>query len=135
MKFINNSYEVEFHDFSLKNFRKNFLKKYKKRYWEATEKSIEDALERIYNLAGTKTIDTICPCVENSMLVKYDFQIAGTTPSAKASGNRCILKVDNTNLKVLILLVYCKNDITPAGKHETTWWKEKIKDNLSISCI
>jgi hypothetical protein len=59
-------------------------------------------------------------------LVKLDFAVEGTRMSPKASGNRCILFVDEDTRLVKILLVYSKNEISPPN--ETQKWKNIIKD-------
>ena len=67
-------------------------------------------------------------------LVKLDFAVEGTRISPKASGNRCILIVDEDTRAVKILLVYSKNEISPPN--ETQKWKAIIKgEYLEISNI
>ena len=54
-------------------------------------------------------------------LVKLDFAVDGTKVSPKASGNRCILLVNEDLRLVKILLVYSKNEISLPN--ETQKWK------------
>jgi hypothetical protein len=60
-------------------------------------------------------------------IIKLDFSVAGTRISAKSSGNRCILYVDEVMRHVDVLVAYSKNDIGPPN--ETTKWKQVIKEN------
>src|SRR5690348_13260552 len=106
--FIDAKYSVVFDDYTEKHYIRDFEKKYKGR-WDATRESIEQALERIARLSGTNTVDLICPSNRDTFLVKFEFKIAKTNVSAKASGNRCILEVCNKKMEVRVLLVYCKD--------------------------
>lgn len=72
----------------------------------------------------TKRADLIS-ATDNYRLVKLDFAIFGLKISPKASGNRCILFLDDNMWVVKILLIYSKNDI-PA-QNETQEWKNIIK--------
>lgn len=60
-----------------------------------------------------------------SKLVKLDFAIAGTRVSPKASGNRCILYINEETRHVEVLIAYSKNEIGPPN--ETTKWKQLLK--------
>lgn len=131
--FIDQKYQVDFDDYAKKHFIKDFEKKYKSR-WEVTQKSIKESLERIANLSGTNCIDFICNSNKGTCLVKYDFKIAKSDVSAKASGNRCILDVCNSSLKINILLIYCKDHIDRSKGQETIWWKEHVQDNCGLCC-
>ena len=62
-------------------------------------------------------------------LVKLDFAIEGTRLSPKASGNRCILLINEGEKTVRILLAYSKDDVI--SKQETAWWQQAIKMNFS----
>ena len=78
-----------------------------------------------------RTIITICEGIDNMLqynradlistsgcykLVELDFAIEGTRMSPKASGNRCILFVDEDTRTVRTLLVYSKNEISPPNE-------------------
>lgn len=58
-----------------------------------------------------------------SKLVKLDFAIAGTRVSPKASGNRCILYINEETRHVEVLIAYSKN--------ETTKWKQLLKEQYN----
>ena len=62
-------------------------------------------------------------------IVKLDFAVAGTRISPKASGNRCILYVDEDLRHVEILMAYSKNEIGPPN--ETAKWKTVVKSEHS----
>jgi hypothetical protein len=81
--------------------------------------------ERIDNMLQYSRVDLISTsgCYK---LVKLDFAVEGTRISPKASGNRCILFINEDTRTVKILLVYSKNEISPPN--ETQKWKNVIKD-------
>jgi hypothetical protein len=91
----------------------------------ATERTIIAVCERIDNMLRYNRADliSVSDCFK---LVKLDFAVEGTQMSPKASGNRCILFVDEDTRAVKILLVYSKNEISPPN--ETQKWKNIIKD-------
>ena len=93
--------------------------------WLATERAIIAVCERIDNMLQYDRADLISTsgCYK---LVKLDFAVAGFHVSPKASGNRCILLVDEDTRIVRILLVYSKNEIS--SPNETQKWKSIIKD-------
>lgn len=69
--------------------------------------------------------DIICSAGA-AKLVKLDFAVAGTRISPKASGNRCILYIDEEQRRVEILIAYSKNEIGPPN--ETMKWKQLVKE-------
>ena len=117
-------YKVIFEEFTKRHFIKSFEKKYKSA-WRKTESDIEFVCEHIQNMLLTKRADLIST-VNNYRLVKLDFAIFGLKISPKASGNRCILCVDDNLGVVRILMVYSKNNI--ATRNETQEWKRIIKE-------
>jgi len=118
------NYRVEFESFTERHYIKNFQKEYKDK-WLATKRTIIAVCERIDNMLLYKRADliSVSGCYK---LVKLDFAVEGTQMSPKASGNRCILFVDEDMRMVKILLVYSKNDISPPN--ETQKWKKIVKD-------
>ena len=116
-------YKVVFEDFTKRHFIKNFEKKYKSQ-WNKTQEDIIFVCEHIENMLLTKRADLIS-AADNCRLVKLDFAIFGIKRSPKASGNRCILFLDDDMGIVKILLVYSKNDIST--HNETQEWKNIIK--------
>lgn len=119
-------YRVVFDDFTKNHFIKNFRKKYKVR-WLRTHDSIVSVCEHIQSVLRTGRADLIS-VVNNYGLVKLDFAIVGLKISPKASGNRCILLVDNEVRVVKILLVYAKTDIP--SHNETRAWKNIIGEEF-----
>ena len=118
------NYSVQFEPFAERHYIKKFQKEYKDK-WFATKRTIIAVCERIDNMLQYNRADLISTsgCYK---LVKLDFAIEGTRLSPKASGNRCILFVDEDTRAVKILLVYSKNEISPPN--ETQKWKTIIKD-------
>lgn len=121
------NYSVEFDDFTERHYIKKFRKAYKDK-WPPTELAISDTCERIDNMLLYSRADCINTFKEYQ-LVKLDFAVEGTQMSPKASGNRCILLVDNNARHVRVLLVYSKNEISEPN--ETRKWKDAIKSNFS----
>jgi hypothetical protein len=102
-----------------------FSKKYKSA-WLKTREDIDDVCRRIDSMLDYSRADLISS-VGQYKLVKLDFSVSGTKISPKASGNRCILLVDEELRRVEVLLAYSKNDIGPPN--ETAKWKLIIKSN------
>jgi hypothetical protein len=118
------NYRVQFEPFTERHYINKFKKAYKDK-WLATERTIIAVCERIDNMLQYKRADliSVSGCYK---LVKLDFAVEGTRMSPKASGNRCILFVDEDTRAVKILLVYSKNEISPPN--ETQKWKNNIKN-------
>ncbi|MCL2112095.1 MAG: hypothetical protein FWH32_07625 [Clostridiales bacterium] len=121
------NYRVEFEPFTERHYIKKFQKEHKDK-WLATERTITAVCERIDNVLQYSRADLIAVsgCYK---LVKLDFAVCGTRISPKASGNRCILFVDEDARAVKILLVYSKDEISPPN--ETQKWKAVIKDEYA----
>ena len=118
------NYRVHFEPYAERHYIKIFQKDYKDK-WFATERTIVAVCERIDNMLRYNRADLISTSGYYK-LVKLDFAVEGTRISPKASGNRCILFVDDDMRSVNILLVYSKNEISPPN--ETQKWKKIIKD-------
>ena len=121
------NYRAQFEPFTEKHYANKFKKKYGDK-WLATERTIIAICERIDNMLQYNRADliSVSDCFK---LVKLDFAVEGTRISPKASGNRCILFVDEDMRAVRILLVYSKNEISPPN--ETRKWKSIIKDEYA----
>ena len=117
-------YSVIFEDYTKRHFIKNFEKKYKTQ-WDRTEKTIIFECEHIQNMLLTKRADLIS-ITDGYRLAKLDFAIFGTKISPKASGNRCILLIDDSYKITKVLLVYSKTDIPT--RRETQEWKNIIRN-------
>lgn len=109
------NYSVTIEKYSKSHFIKSFEKKYKDK-WDMALGIIQYELQRIDNLLNTDKADIITQS-EEFKIVKVQFSIPGTKQSPKASGNRCIVGVDEKKQIVSVLLVYSKTDIS--GKNET----------------
>jgi len=118
------NYRVEFEPFTERHYVKNFKKAYKEK-WLLTERTIIAVCQRIDNMLRYNRADLIASMGEYK-LVKLDFAVDGTKVSPKASGNRCILLVNEDLRLVKILLVYSKNEIS--SPNETRKWKTIIRD-------
>ncbi|MDR1132407.1 MAG: hypothetical protein LBL15_08320 [Oscillospiraceae bacterium] len=117
------NYRVRIEPFAERHYIKKFQKAYKEK-WLATERTLIAVCERIDNMLQYNRADLIsnAGCYK---LVKLDFAVEGTRMSPKASGNRCILTVDEDTREVKILLVYSKNEIS--SPNEAQKWKSIIK--------
>jgi hypothetical protein len=117
------NYRVQFEPFTERHYIKKFKKEYQDK-WLATERTIIAVCERVDNMLQYNRADLIADsgCCK---LVKLDFAVEGTRMSPKASGNRCILFVDEYTRAVKILLVYSKDEIS--SPNETQKWKAIIK--------
>ena len=118
------NYNVTFEDYTKRHYRKNFAKKYKDK-WDETENAIISVCEHIDNMLLHSRADLIST-VGSYKLIKLDFAVAGTYMSPKASGNRCILFVNEDMRSVRILLVYSKDEI--CEPNETQKWKSIIQN-------
>lgn len=108
---------------------RHFIKKFRKKYpggWDATLLAIQAELVRVDTLLLTDKADTIVDGGEVK-IVKTEFRVAGTKESAKSSGNRCIVAWHPQELRVSILLIYSKTDLS--GKNETAEWQSLIRTN------
>jgi hypothetical protein len=117
------NYSVNFDEYCERHYIKSFEKKYHQA-WVKTRITIEDVCRRIDNMLLYNRADLIA-AVDEYKLVKLDFAVQGTRVSPKASGNRCILVVDEMRHNVDILLVYNKDIIGPPN--ETTKWRAEVK--------
>lgn len=126
MSINDNNYSVEIEGFARRHYIKVFIKKHKKA-WDVTERAILFELERIDNIIGMSDRVEKISVADGCSLVKLNFKIAGTNTSAKSSGNRAIVLVDQTNFTCKILLVYSKNQI--CSPNETQKWMSVIKIN------
>lgn len=118
-------YAVEFSDFAERYFLRAFKKKYKGVIWKVTETSIFYDLTRIQNkLQFTQQVDELRK-VGEKWYFKYDFAIAKSKKSPKASGNRCICLLDEEQRKITILAIYHKSDL-PKNMSETAWVEKVI---------
>lgn len=64
-------------------------------------------------------------------IFKYDFRVAGTKTSTKASGNRVVAFLDSSNNFIEILIIYDKGCL-PKNKTETTFIEGIIIVNYAV---
>ncbi len=121
----NEDYRVVFSDYAERHFIKRFAKKYKGKRWVVTQESIFQDLKRVRELQKTQQVDELLQN-NNRWLFKYDFAIAQTGVSAKKSGNRCLVLLDNTRYLQTVLVVYSKNDL-PKNQTETAYLQKIVE--------
>ena len=129
-------FTVRYADYSKNHFLKCFQKDYPGKQWELTDLSIRDDLARLRmpnnTIQQSNQIDEL-KHEENYWLAKYEFRVAGTNVSKKASGNRCVVFIDNKIELVEILLIYNKTDL-PKAQQETQYIFDTIKKQYSNIC-
>jgi len=134
----NNLFTVKFSDYARSHYLKRFEKDYKGRQWDVTVESIFQDMARIKtsdsDLQRTQQTDELWQ-KGGYWIFKYDFRVAQTKDSSKASGNRCIAFLDNTANKILVLLIYGKGDL-PKNTGEQAFIErtlnEEFPDYLSL---
>lgn len=114
-----NDFRVLFSDYANGHFIKRFTKDYKGKRWVITKDSIFEDLKRIHAKQDSQQVDELKKG-KGVILFKYDFAVAQTNVSSKASGNRCVCFLDTKRLVITVLIVYGKGDI-PKNKHESTY--------------
>ncbi|HEX8227216.1 MAG TPA: hypothetical protein VF572_05105 [Candidatus Saccharimonadales bacterium] len=110
-------YRVIFSDYAKRHYIKGFEKKYPGKQWLVTRQSIFEQLKRVHALQGGQQVDEL-KSGNDYILFKYDFAVAQTRISPKASGNRCVVFLDRTTQLQTVLMVYAKTDV-PKNHHET----------------
>ena len=120
------NYSVTIEGFAERHYIKSFQKKYKTA-WDETLRSVIDQFERIDNLLSETDRAELITETDTIKIVKTSFRVARTKESAKTSGNRCIVMVDEKKKTVSVLLVYTKTDLP--GTNETAEWKKLILNN------
>lgn len=123
---MSGSFLVSYGECADRHYIKNFKKKYK-RQWNVTSDAIVALCARFDNLLETSTCDVI-KSIDDQILVKLDFAVAGTKESPRSSGCRAILLVDQEAKTVEVLLVYHKSDVAHINSQETLAWKALLSD-------
>lgn len=125
-------FRIDFSVFSKHHYLKYFEKKYSKKAWDITTESIIQDLSRIRtsvsDLQKTMQVDELWHG-KDCWIFKYDFRVAGTKTSTKASGNRVIAFLDLSNNFIEILTIYDKGCL-PKNKPETTFIEGVIKEEF-----
>ena len=104
------SYLVHIEPYAQRHFIKRFEKDYPGKRWGVTLDSIREDLKRVRALASTSQVDEL-QYAKGCWLFKYDFTVALSKVSPKASGNRCLVFLDSSIHQLRILLVYGKGDL------------------------
>lgn len=93
-----------------------------------TELAIMDDLSHIahgdYDLQRTQQVDELWHGGD-VWVFKYDFRMAGTKVSAKASGNRLLAVLDVLSNKIEVIMIYSKADL-PKKIAETRYLKQVL---------
>jgi hypothetical protein len=118
---------VQLSEHAKRHYVKAFEKRYTKKQWDITLRSIYADLARIeeylkYDKAETIHDDGV------RKIIKLYFRVAQTKDSAKGSGNRAIVLIEEGAKVATILLIYSKNEI--AAPNETAKWQSEVKDNF-----
>ena len=125
----NEDYRIFFSDYAQRHHIKRFSKDYKGKRWAVTADSIFQDLKRVHSMQMSQQVDEL-KSGENCKLFKYDFAIAQSGISPKASGNRCIVFLDTKQHRQDILMVYGKNDLSKNAQ-ETQYVYQTIQDQFS----
>jgi len=118
-------YRVFFTAFAERHFMKRFEKDYKGKRWTVTLDSIFQNLKRVYSMQKTQQVDEL-KYGKDCKLFKYDFTIAQSGVSPKASGNRCIVFLDTEHHRQDVLMIYGKTDL-PKNTGETQFIYKTIE--------
>lgn len=122
-------YRVIIGTYAKNHFVKQFAKDYKGKRWDVTLLSIEAELRRIHELALTQRVDEL-KRGSGCILFKYDFTVAQSNVSPKASGNRCVVFLDTETHAQTILILYGKADL-PKNQGETAWILKTLEDEYN----
>ena len=120
---VSQNYSCSWSKYAERHYAKVFSKRYKNA-WQTTRDDITDVCRRIDSMLMYKRADLIFD-TGLQKIVKLDFAVEGTRISPKASGNRCILFIDEEQRHVEVLVAYSKNEIGPPN--ETPKWKAVVK--------
>ncbi len=120
-------YLVQFDPYTKRHYIKNIAKRYSDRQWQATQKAIEFVLENIEQHILTDKAETI-HASDAGRIIKLYFRVAGTKDSAKGSGNRTVVFLDDKLCVARVLLVYSKEEI--CEPNETAKWQKLVDDQF-----
>ena len=104
-------FNVVFSDYADRHFRKKFAKNYPGNIWKITEQAIFDELSRIdRDLQNTQQVDELYHS-EVYWMFKYDFSVAKSKISPKASGNRAVCFLNSNKNMIEILFLFGIDDL------------------------
>ena len=122
-------YRIFFTSLAEEYYIKRFAKDYKGRRWIITLDSIFQNLKRVHSMDRTQDVIEL-KHGDGCKLFKYDFSIAQSGTSPKASGNHCVVFLDINQHRQDVLLLYGKNDI-PKNIKETDFIYDTIKKEFN----
>jgi hypothetical protein len=134
----NNLFAVKFSDYAKRHYLKRFEKEYRGKQWDITAESILQDMMRIKtndsDLQKTQQLDELWQ-KGNYWIFKYDFRVAQTKEATKSSGNRCVAFLNNAANKIIILIIYGKDDL-PKNIGEQTFighiLDKEFRDYMSL---
>lgn len=121
-------YRIFFTDYAQRYYIKRFAKDYRGKRWTVTCDSMFQDLKRVHSMQMSQQVDEL-KYGEDCKLFKYDFAIAQSGISPKASGNRCIVFLDSNRHRQDVLMVYGKKDL-PKNMQETQFVYKTIQDQF-----
>ena len=124
----NDDYRIFFTDHAKRYFIKRFEKNYRGKRWIVTMDSIFQDLKRIHSMQMTQQVDELGHG-DNCKLIKYDFTIAQSGVSAKASGNRCVVFLDTKKHRQDVLMMYSKGDLLK-NVGETMFIRQMVQEQF-----
>ena len=125
----NDDYRIFFTDYAERHHIKGFAKNYKGKRWIITQDSIFQDLKRVHSMQMTQQVDEL-KSGQECKLFKYDFTVAQSGVSPKASGNRCIVFLDTARHRQDVLMVYSKGDL-PKNMGETQYIYKVVRENFN----
>ncbi len=125
----NEDYRIFFTDYANRYYIKRFAKDYKGKRWIVTQDSIFQDLKRVHSMQTSQQVDEL-KSGDGCKLFKYDFAVAQSGVSAKASGNRCVIFLDVAKHRQDVLMVYGKSDL-PKNTKETQYIYQTVKEQFT----
>jgi len=119
------AYLVHIAPYAQRHFIKRFAKDYPGKRWKVTLDSIREDLKRVRALAHTGQVDELRH-QGPYWLFKYDFAVALSKQSPKASGNRGMVFLDSTTHVLTVLVLYGKGDL-PKNRGETEYLNQVMR--------
>jgi hypothetical protein len=124
----NEDYRIFFTAFAERYYIKRFAKDYKGKRWLITIDSVFQDLKRVHSMQTTQQVDEL-KHGDGCKLFKYDFTVAQSGVSPKASGNRAVIFLDIKSHRQDVLLVYGKADL-PKNMSETQFIYKTVEEQF-----
>jgi hypothetical protein len=87
-----------------------------------------EQLKRVHAIQDSTKVDEL-KRGSGCLLFKFDFAVAQTNVSPKASGNRCMVFLDAETHQQTILVAYGKGDI-PKNQPESQWGLKMVETHF-----